>query len=292
MATALEIYEDFILSKELQGVSANTIERYKYSIERMIREVEITDIRDITAGDIRRWLMGRGVKPVSVGIDIKNLRTFFTWVVAEGHLNESPMDKIPNPKIPQIPPKALEENEIYRLMEAAKRSPRDTAVVLVLIDCGLRASELGSLTRDDLALDDMSLTVRHGKGGKARTVYISETTIRALRRYLRTRQDADPALFLSRQGQPLNRDSLRLLTYRLSDRAGLNNGRRVSPHCLRATFATQYCLAGGDAHSLQRLMGHSSTRMAERYVNLVGKDVAAAHRRYSPVSRLERQRRG
>lgn len=292
MATALEIYEDFVLSKELQGLSINTIERYKYSIERMIREVEITDIRDITAADIRRWLMGRGVKPVSVGIDIKNLRTFFTWVVAEGHLNESPMDKIPNPKISQRPPKAIDDQEIRRLIQTAKTSPRDLSVVLTLLDTGVRASELGALTRDDLNFDDMSLTVRFGKGGKSRVVFFSPTTARAIHRYLRTRRDTDPALFLSRRGEPLNRDSLRLLVYRLSNRAGLTNGRRVGPHCLRATFATQYCLAGGDPHSLQRMLGHSSTRMAERYVNLAGRDLAEAHRKYSPVSRLGRQRRG
>ena len=66
MATALEVYEDFILAKELQGVSTTTIERYKYSIERMLQEIGIDEIGDIAAADIRRWLMGRNIKPVSV----------------------------------------------------------------------------------------------------------------------------------------------------------------------------------------------------------------------------------
>ena len=134
------------------------------------------DIRDITAADIRRRLSSRDIKPVSMGIDIKNLRTFFRWVVIEGHLGQNPMDKIPNPKISQRPPKAIDDQEIRRLIQTAKKSPRDLSVVLTLLDTGVRASELGALTRDDLDFDDMSLTVRYGKGGKSRVVYFSPTT--------------------------------------------------------------------------------------------------------------------
>jgi len=71
MATTLEIYEDFILAKELQGVSKTTIARYGFSIEKMLMKQEADDISDITTADIRRWLMSRDIKPVSVGIDVK-----------------------------------------------------------------------------------------------------------------------------------------------------------------------------------------------------------------------------
>jgi len=292
MATALEIYEDFILAKELQGVSKTTIARYGFSIEKMLMKQEADDISDITTADIRRWLMSRDIKPVSVGIDVKNLRTFFRWVVDEGYRQDDPMDRISTPRVPEPPPRALRRAEIHRLLEAAKQSPRDTAIILVLIDSGIRASELGSLTREDLDLEDLSITVKFGKGGKGRVVYICPTTARALRRYLRTRQDKDQALFLSFRGEIMNRDSLRQLLYRLSDKAGLSNGKKISPHQLRHTFASQYALNGGDVFSLMRLMGHSTPRMASRYVALAGRDIKEIHQRCSPVSRLERQRRG
>lgn len=291
MATALEVYQDFLLAKELEGVSPTTIQRYEFSIKRMLLEVDIDDIQDISTTDIRRWLAGREVKSVTKGIDVKNLRTFFKWAASERYRADNPMDRIPTPKVAQRPPKVLDEDEMRRLIQAAKQSPRDLAIVLVLVDCGLRASELGALERDDLDFDGLSLLVRNGKGGKPRTAFFSPTTARAVRRYLRTRKDTDPALFLSQRSEPVNRDSLRLLLYRLSDRAGLNNGRRVSPHVLRATFATRFASNGGGAHILQRLMGHSNVATSERYVSLAGRDLAAAHRRYSPVARLERQRR-
>ena len=83
MITLKNIYEDFVLAKELQGVSDETVKRYHYSIERMLLELGIAEIKNITTGDIRRWLMSRDIKQVSIRIDIKNLRTFFNWVVAE-----------------------------------------------------------------------------------------------------------------------------------------------------------------------------------------------------------------
>lgn len=289
----MDAYDDFLLAKQLQGVSNATLLAYEYSIRRMLKTVG-RDYKDLTTSDIRKYLVGLNVGTVSLGIYVKNLKVFFRWLVDEGYREDNPMDRIANPKSSQPLPRILDEGEICRLIDAAKRNRRDTAIILLLLDTGLRASELASLSRGDVNLDDGSLLVRHGKGNKSRYVYISPTTIRALRLYLSRRKDTDPSLFLSQRGETLNRDSLRLLVYRLSQKAGLSNGtndRRISPHTIRRTFAVMYVKQGGDPHSLQRLMGHTSIRMSELYVNLAGRDIKEAHDRYSPVTRVIQGRR-
>jgi integrase/recombinase XerD len=182
----------------------------------------------------------------------------------------------------------LAEDDIRKLIQAAKKKPRDLALVLVMLDTGIRASECCHLTLDDVDIDGRSLLVRNGKGQKERYVFFSDTTARALSRWLAYRPaDAfDDTLFISQKThQAMTRNCLCVVIKRLGERAGIT-GTRVSPHTLRHTFATQWIKAGGDSHSLMRLMGHTTTRMAEVYVHLVGADVSELHRRYSPVGRL------
>jgi integrase/recombinase XerD len=174
------------------------------------------------------------------------------------------------------------------MISVAKKKPRDLALVLVLLDTGIRASECCHLSLDDVDLEGRSLLVRNGKGQKDRLVFFSDLTARALRRWLACRPAdvVDDAVFLSQKtGAALTRNSLAVAVKRLGARAGIN-GASISPHTLRRTFATRWILNGGDSHSLQRMMGHASIRQAEVYVHLASGDVATAHQRYSPVMRL------
>jgi integrase/recombinase XerD len=156
------------------------------------------------------------------------------------------------------------------------------------LDTGVRASECCNLTLDDVDIEARSLLIRNGKGGKDRYTFFSDTTARAISRWLvyRPADTFDDALFISqRTGLRLNRNSLAMVVKRVGERAGIK-GVRVSPHTMRHCFATAWIRNGGDSHSLMMLMGHTTTRMAERYVHLVGADVSELHRRYSPVGRL------
>lgn len=193
------------------------------------------------------------------------------------------MERIPTPKLPDVSPKALSDDEVQKLIKAARNSPRDIAVVLTLLDTGIRASELGALERSDIDIDRGILQIRHGKGGKSRQAFMSPITCRAVRRYLSNRKDSDPAAFLSQRHEPLNRNSLRLLMYRLCDKAGID---KHGPHSMRHTAATSLARQGCDAWSLQQLLGHSDNRVSLRYIWLTGKDVQEAHKRFSPVERL------
>jgi len=279
--------QDYLLAKQLEGVSPRTLSDYDGGTRQFVEYLESNDLNPTTA-TIRQFLSGLDVGPVTLGIRIKVLRTFCRWLHAEGYLPTDVMAPIPNPKVPQVFPYVLAEEDIRKLIQAARRKPRDLALVLVLLDTGIRASECCNLTIDDVDLDSKSLLIRNGKGQKERYVFFSGITARAISRWLAYRPtDAfNDAIFISQKTHDgMTRNCLAVAIKRLEKRAGIK-GTRVSPHTLRHTFATRWILNGGDTHSLQKMLGHTTTRMAERYVHLVGADVSELHRRYSPVGRL------
>jgi len=130
-----------------------------------------------------------------------------------------------------------------------------------------------------------------GKGSKERIVFFSKKTARALAKWLSVRPaiPLEDAVFTSERKDKLTVSGLRLVFKRLQRKAGLE-GLRISPHRLRSSFAKLFIEAGGDSHSLARLMGHESIHMAEVYVHMVGRDLERCHQRCSPVAWLERNR--
>jgi integrase len=190
----------------------------------------------------------------------------------------------PNPPAKPVP--VLSDDDLARLLKSCAgkdyRDRRDEAVVRMLLDCGLRVSELCGLAVADVDLDQGSALVR-GKGNKVRPVYFGTRTARALDRYLRLRKahryaHAD-ALFLSQRG-PLSPDGARDLLEVRGRAAGIED---LHPHRFRHTFAHDYLLAGGQERDLKRLAGWSSDVMLERY----GAS-AADHRAREAARRLRR----
>ena len=290
-ATLTAAREEYLLCCQVDGKAKRTLELYEL-VTRLF--LDYVGGEEITTTRIRGFLvhLAESRNTTTVNIYTRTLRTFCRWLAENDYLDDDPMKAIRTPKVPSVFPFVLTEQEIHDIVKAAKGKRRDLAVTLFLLDTGVRASELCTLELDNLSLATRSARV-FGKGSKERVVYYSDTTAKALSRWLsaRPQTDHENALFLNQHGEPLTRHGLLKLVQRLGKLAGIE-GKRVSPHTLRHSFATMFVKEGGDPHSLQRLLGHASTKMAERYVNLVGRDVAEAHRRYSPVSRLERQRRG
>lgn len=280
--------QDYLLAKQLQGVSPRTLSDYDGGTRQFVEYLEDNDL-PLTTANIRQFLsILDGVGLVTLGIRIKVLRTFCRWLHAEGYLKTDVMAPIPNPKVPTVFPHVLPEDDIRKLIQVAKKKPRDLALVLLMLDTGARASECCNLSLDDVDLEARSLLIRNGKGQKERYVFFSDTTSRAISRWLAYRPaDAfDDALFISKRTcMRLNRNSLAMVIKRLGQRASIK-GVRVSPHTLRHSFATQWIRNGGDVHSLQKMLGHTTVRMSEKYVHLVNADVSELHRRYSPVGRL------
>jgi integrase/recombinase XerD len=160
---------------------------------------------------------------------------------------------------------------------------RDKAIVLVLLDSGMRASELCALTVGDADLSTGRVTVERGKGGKARHTYLGKAARKALWRYVSRRQTRpDDPLFVTRGERAMDGDRLLKLIVNLGKRAGVGN---LHPHRFRHTFATQFLRNGGNLLALQRLLGHSNLGMVRRYAAIVEADLAAAHESSSPADR-------
>lgn len=163
-------------------------------------------------------------------------------------------------------------------------SGNNKAILMLFLDCGLRVAELANINLDDLDIDNGTIVVRRGKGGKGRVVHIGNKAQKALWRYVCLyRRGSSDSLFLGRSGQPLNIVGLQTLIWRLGQKAGL----KVHPHKLRHTFAISYLWNVGNVFRLKYLLSHSSLAMVEHYLqSLNAEDAAKAHRRSSPVDNL------
>lgn len=234
--------------------------------------------------------MTRPVRPRTVKDYHMHLRTFFRWLVAEDVLDVSPVERIPVPISRADQVKPFTEAEIDALLAASKRTKhprRDEAILLLLFDTGLRASEVCGLTIGDIDLKGRCATVL-GKGNKRRVVYFGKRTVAALWNLLKDRElEADEPLFLADRGvsagEPLTRNGLFQLIERLGKAAKVDGAH---PHRFRHSFAVTFLRNGGNQFTLQQLLGHTSVTMTGRYVALAQADLANQHRQYSPADRL------
>lgn len=160
-------------------------------------------------------------------------------------------------------------------------------MIMFFLDTGLRVSELCGITLDDINFTAYNARVS-GKTGE-RTVHFSKETAKALSRYLKARGliAHEDRLFVVGENR-LRRDTCLKIIKRLGVKAGIDKKKRVSPHTLRHTAATFWIKNGGDATTLQRQLGQVDPRMVDVYVNLVGKDLAEAHSKYSPLKRISK----
>ena len=159
---------------------------------------------------------------------------------------------------------------------------RDKAILLMLLDTGLRASELLSLTPGNINPVTGVIQLIQGKGGKSRTVYIGRKARQALRRYLRE-VNPDGFLWVNISGEPLTRSGLRQMLQERAKRAGV---AYQTAHSFRRLFALSMLRAGVDIYSLQLLMGHADIQVLRRYLKLTDQDTLAAHIKGSPVDKL------
>ncbi len=221
---------------------------------------------------------------------VRTLRAFFNWLVVEGLAQNNPAKDLKPPKVTRKVVSTLSDEEIGAILNTFSISPSDTrnrTLFMLLIDTGLRISELVNLKMDDVHMDEGYLKVM-GKGKKERIVPIGNNAQRALQRYLfRFRpKPINPVVqnvFLSQSSNPLTENSMKLMFTRLAKRSGVY---RLHAHLCRHTFATRFLINGGDVFTLQQILGHSTLTMVSHYVNLASSHVVIQHQKFSPLDRL------
>lgn len=307
---------DWITDARYHRLSKNTISAKQLSLDKFIWWLKETDRSKVTPFIIRtyiayitdahehggRWGNPKLIQPLSergVQFHFVNVRAYLRWLVMQGIVEEDCTTgvSIPKPILPEIQP--FTPDHVIQLLNACKRTTdpmRDTAILSLLIDTGLRASELCSLNLNRLTLNTTYGTITVvGKGNKKRTVPFATDTSRALWLYLRENpMEPHEPVFTGNRGprgsrQPLTRSGLLQLFERLRDMTGMT-GVRCSPHTCRHTFAIEFLRRGGNLLALQLMLGHENLEMVKTYAKLAAADVLNQHRDHSPLSGILRPR--
>jgi site-specific recombinase XerD len=291
------LLDSFTLALEAEGKSPKTVENYSRAVLAFARWLDAHDLADdvttVRADDVRGWLVSLhgNVSPSTEYRNYSGCRQFFAWCVREGELEVSPMVNVRPPKVPEPRTEMLTADQMRALLaDCAGRdfvSRRDTAIVMLLADTGMRRAELSALTVDDV---DLRARVAYvvGKGRRPRTVPFGARTAQALDRYLRLRRQhamADrPNLWLAEKGRGvLAHDGIR----QMLERRGRSIGVRVHAHMFRHGFADAWLKAGGAEGDLQELAGWKSAQMVRRYAAANRAERARQnYRRLSPMDAL------
>jgi len=284
----IELRDYWLLTLESEGLARETLRTYREHTGWLLRDLGDEPLSPFT---IRRFLAQyrQGHAPASLRTVVASIRALLRFAVREGLVEESILKGLKLPRTPESEKRVYSKGQLtalFRQLEA-DRSPlglRSYALCAVLLDGGLRASEVCNLTL--ASLRDGALLVGPGKSGRMRMVPLGQRAQRALNRYLATgRPRLRPrceSLFVSRDGQALTRRMLQLTLRRLSDKVGF----AVSAHKFRHTFTTVLLQRGADLETVRRLGGWADYTMLRTYVHLADEDLRLAQQRFSPLDGL------
>ena len=307
---ALEyLIQGFQLSCQAEGKSPRTVEWYTAFLLRFLKFLQSNSLPTILGyidkGHIRAFIRylqteartprkGTSLSGHTVQGYVRTLKSFFSWVVREGYLESNIMAGIPVPKAPNKIINSFNAEQIASLAAACQRENsigyRNLVMLMLMLDTGLRVSELIAIELDDVDLGEGFIRVRSGKGNRERLVPIGSVVLKLLWKYLNQSRpqpisEKITKVFLSFDGLPFTRSGVQQMLRRCGKRAGIS-GVRCSPHTLRHSFAKNYLLNGGDIFSLQKILGHSSLASVRTYLSLFAVDLKKQHQRFSPVDNM------
>jgi len=279
----------FLRSCRAKGLAVSTVERaYAPVLATFVAHCGRSGVAAIEAIDpdlVREYLLSiaAGHAPSTVHRHFRVVRTLLLWYEAEDAPDgwRNPIRRV---KAPRVPDAVLDPAPLATLSAYIDRAPpRDRAVLLTLLDTGLRASELLALRTEDFDDIESVLLVRHGKGGKVRTAPLGSRSRRAIRAWLRARGEHDSYLFNARDGGRMTYWGLRDVLARLETRTGI---KAPTLHSIRRAFALEMLRGGADLLTVARLLGHADLSQVPKYLKQLASDLRAAHAKASPGDRL------
>lgn len=286
--TMVEAFDSFIISKLANGLREKTIDTYKDQFHAISKHINMNkDISSITNVDIQNMIVSMrysGLRSTSIQTYTRLLRTFFNWACDAGY-SDIKIKLYHTEETMKEPYTDFELSLLLRRpkMECKFWEYRDWVIINFLLNSGCRAATLRSIKVKDISLDDGVVFFRHTKNGHPQVMPLCHDMKEIVKQYLKIRHgNPDDVLFCNDKYQPLTENALRKTIGKY------NQSRQVaktSIHLFRHTFAKKFLLdCGGDAFTLQHLLGHKTLDMTKHYCNLYNADIANRFESICPLS--------
>jgi integrase/recombinase XerC len=282
LASAIEEYTEYLAHEQRASRSTQTCYRShlnrftrfiikRYKRELLLGELSVADIRDYLYS-----LSREGLRPRTLRGLLYPVCNMLGLAVARGHLTESPAAGIRFPKKDAAVRMTVSEKELGQLLSGVEREPNpldrtmNRAILSVLVYTAVRRQELLDLDVSDVNLSEHCLVVRNGKGGKRRTIPISQACEDALVDWLTTRKLLGchhDGLFITDRRRRLGDEGLMTIIQRIRAMSDLREAKHITPHAIRHAAATRMLKRGGDLRSIQEILGHSSLQTTAAYLH-------------------------
>lgn len=301
---------DFVQTyKQSEGLRERTVKEYRlifgYFIEYLEEfQPDITHIEDVTGTVIREYIIylsdermndktgSKGLSPYTVNVRIRLLKSFFNVLHKENYLDKNPVAGVKLLKVDEDSFVPLSNDEIDRLLKAPDIQQyaqfRDLVAMYLILDTGIRSSEMFNLLISDVDFKSRCITLRGAitKNRKPRILPLSNQVLRLLMELItEVKANFDTEyLFVSNFGEQYRPNSFRRRISIYKDKANIT--KRLSPHSLRHQFCRDYILNGGDLFTLQRIAGHEDITTTRKYIQFTTEDIKKQHAQFSPIARL------
>lgn len=288
-----ELIEEFLFNlKVTRQYSVHTINNYRRDLNKLaafLIDINIEnwkDVQDVHARDFISKTRRQGLSPKSIQRQLSSCRSFFRYLSAEEGLEYTPFSFVKAPKSPNLLPKAMDADMIYKLLDYKATGwigIRDKAILELFYSSGLRLAELCNIDISDISIKEKTCRVI-GKGNKARIVPIGKKAIQSLHLWLKYRNKSTyeistEALFLNIKGNRLGQRSIQLRIRKISEERGLP---AIHPHMLRHSFASHLLESSGDLRAVQEMLGHADIATTQIYTKLDFQHLASVYDKTHP----------
>lgn len=275
---SLDLLTAFLEAKTIEGCSPKTVTHYDYVLKKMIKEIG-APVRKVTIYHLRSYLMSMrkaGISDVTLAGHRYTFCSFFGWLRREGLVKDDPCENLSPIRCAKKVKLPFTDADIERLKESCVNC-RDKALICFLLATGCRISEVCELDRGQVDLQNFECIV-HGKGDKERTVFLDDVTAMLLKRYLSSRDDILPALFVGKGSKRLTPGGVRKMLHQLEEKSGVEN---VHPHRFRRTLATNLINRGMPIQEVAAILGHDKIDTTMTYIYIKEATVKNAYRKYA-----------
>ena len=288
--TLRKAFNEFTISKRASGIKEKTISTYTNHFKAAMKYMDMdTAFSELSKSDFEQMIVSMRASELahnSICSYVRTLNIFLNWCAGEGYTNIT----LPKVKEVETVKDTYSDEELDLLLKRPSADCqfceyRNWVIVNFLLNSGCRAATIRNIQNRDVSLADNQVIFRHTKNGKIQVIPLCSRMVNVLRGYMGVRKGNDSDyLFCDEYGGMLSENALRIAIARYNQRRGV---QKTSIHLFRHTFARKYLVdCGGDAFTLQKLLGHSTLKMTKHYCAIYDADIAKNYDRVSPLAQM------